>query len=163
MDTLQSILLDINQLIPIINHWFHLVSAVIWIGGLAFLVMTVTPGLQSTVPKEYVKPIAEALHKRYNKIVGGLLIVILFTGGINLHYVNQLVTSQTGSGIPHHPKYLMIFFVKLFLVICIITLYLYNIIFKEQPTGEETDEEYREGQFRQPIPFQRASLYLGPK
>jgi len=37
MDALQSIVTDLNTLIPIINHWFHLLSAIIWIGGLAFL------------------------------------------------------------------------------------------------------------------------------
>ncbi|MGH7259899.1 MAG: hypothetical protein ACREI9_04375 [Nitrospiraceae bacterium] len=160
MDALQSILLDIKQLIPIINHWLHLVSAVIWIGGLAFLVMSLTPTLQAAVPKELVKPIAEGLHKRYNRIVGIILVVILFTGGINLHYVNQVLTSQTGEGIPHHAKYLTIFFIKLFLVLGIITLYLYNIIFKEDPKAEASEEEKAE-QFREPIPFQRAALVIG--
>ena len=56
MDALQSIVTDLNTLLPIINHWFHLLSAVIWIGGLAFLVMAVTPGLQKAVSKEQVKP-----------------------------------------------------------------------------------------------------------
>lgn len=160
MDALQSILLDFNQLIPIVNHWLHLVSAVIWIGGLAFLVLSLTPTLQAVVPKELVKPIAEGLHKRYNRIVGILLVIILFTGGINLHYVNQVLTSQTGEGIPHHTKYLMIFFIKLFLVLSILTLYLYNIIFKEEPRTDVSDEERAE-QFREPIPFQRAALVIG--
>ena len=55
MDGLQSIFLDMNQLIPIVNHWLHLMSAVIWIGGLAFLVMAVKPGLkEGAVPKTYL-------------------------------------------------------------------------------------------------------------
>lgn len=160
MDALQSILFDINQLIPIVNHWLHLVSAVIWIGGLAFLVMSLTPTLQEVVPKELIKPIADGLHKRYNRIVGILLVVILFTGGINLHYVNRLLVSQTGDGIPHHTKYLMIFFVKLFLVLCIVTLFLYNIIFKDDPKAEVSEEEKAE-RLREPIPFQRAALAIG--
>lgn len=160
MDALQSILFDINQLLPIVNHWLHLVSAVIWIGGLAFLVMSLTPTLQEVVPKELIKPIADGLHKRYNRIVGILLVVILFTGGINLHYVNRLLVSQTGDGIPHHTKYLMIFFVKLFLVLCIVTLFLYNIIFKDDPKAEASEEEKAE-RLREPIPFQRAALAIG--
>ncbi|MFM7840315.1 MAG: hypothetical protein ACKOBZ_00360 [Nitrospira sp.] len=160
MDTLQSILFDINQVFPIVNHWLHLVSAVIWIGGLAFLVLSLTPTLHTAVPRELIKPIAEGLHKRYNKIVGLILVVILFTGGVNIHYVNQLVLSQTGEGIPHHPKYLTIFFIKLFLVLSILTLYLYNIIFKEDPQAELSEEEKAE-QSREPIPFQRAALVIG--
>lgn len=57
MDALQSIGTDLNTLIPIINHWFHLLSAVIWIGGLAFLVMAVTPGLKQAVAKDQIKPL----------------------------------------------------------------------------------------------------------
>lgn len=160
MDALQSALLDLNQLIPIVNHWLHLVSAVIWIGGLAFLVLSLTPTLQTVVPKDLVRPVAEGLHRRYNKIVGLILVIILFTGGINLHYVNRLLISQTGEGIPHHTKYLMIFFVKLFLVLGILTLYLYNVIFKEAPKAEASEEEKAE-QFKEPIPFQRAALVIG--
>ncbi len=160
MDALQTILFDLNQLIPIVNHWLHLVSAVIWIGGLAFLVLSLTPTLQTVVPRELVKPITEGLQRRYNKIVGIFLAVILFTGGINLHYVNRLMVSQTGQGIPHHTKYLMIFFVKLFLVLAILTLFLYNVIFKEDPKAETSEEEKTE-QFKEPVPFQRAALVIG--
>lgn len=160
MDALQSLLTDVNQLIPIVNHWFHLVSAVIWIGGLAFLVMAVTPALQKSVPKEYVKPIADAFYRHYKRIVGILLVVILFTGGVNLHYVNKMVTSQTELGLQHHAKYLTVFFIKLTLVLGILTLFLYTIIFRTEETGEESEEE-REEQRREPVPFQRAAFYIG--
>lgn len=160
MDGLQSLVTDLNQILPIVNHWFHLVSAVIWIGGLAFLVMAVTPGLRTAVPREYVKPIADTFYRQYKRVVGVLLVVILFTGGINLHYVNQLLLSQTGSGIPHHGKYLTIFFIKLFLVLGILTLFLYTVIFKTEETGEETAEE-REEHLHEPVPFQRLALWIG--
>jgi uncharacterized membrane protein len=160
MDALQSLLTDVNQIIPIINHWIHLMSAVIWIGGLAFLVMAVTPGLRKAVPKEYIKPIAEVFYRQYKRVVGVLLIVILFTGGINLHYVNQLMISQTGDSMPHHAKYLTVFFIKLSLVLGILTLFLYTVIFKTEETGEETAEE-KEEQLQEPVPFQRAALWMG--
>ena len=156
MEFLQSIVTDLNTLIPIINHWFHLLSAVIWIGGLAFLVMAVTPGLKTAgVPKEYVKPITDAFYKYYKRVAGALLVVLLFTGGINLHYVNQLLVSQTGDGVQHHAKYLTVFFVKLFLVLCLLTLFLYTVIF--QPEKEEQEE----GELYEAIPYQRAALWMG--
>ena len=99
MDALQRLVTDPQVFIPIINHWLHLVSAVIWIGGLAFLVIAVTPGLKAAVAKDQVKPITDAFYQHYKKVAGILLMVLLFTGGINLHYVNQAVTAQTGSGI----------------------------------------------------------------
>jgi uncharacterized membrane protein len=157
MDSLQSILTDTSQLVKILNHWFHLLSAVIWIGGIAFLVMAVTPGLKTAgVPKEYVKPITDAFYKYYKRVAGALLVVLLFTGGINLHYVNQLLVSQTGDGVQLHAKYLTVFFVKLFLVLCLMTLFLYTVIFQpdkeEQTEGEEVYEA---------IPYQRAALWMG--
>lgn len=160
MTSLQAVLTDINQLFPIINHWLHLMSAVIWIGGLAFIVMAATPALKTAVPKEYVKPISDVFYKRYRRVVGILLVVILFTGGINLHYVSQLMISQTGSGVSENPKYLTIFFIKLALVMGLLTVFLYTVIFKTEQTGEETSEE-KEEQLHEPIPFQRAALWMG--
>jgi uncharacterized membrane protein len=154
MDALQSLSTDLNQLLPILNHWFHLLSAVIWIGGLAFLVMAVTPGLQKAVSKEQIKPITDAFYQHYKKVAGILLVVLLFTGGINLHYVNQVVTSQTGAGLQHHAKYLTVFFIKLFLVLCLLTLFLYTVIFK-------SDDEADEGESYEAIPYQRAALWMG--
>ena len=160
MTDLQAVLTDINQIIPIINHWFHLMSAVIWIGGLAFLVMAVTPGLQSAVPKEYVKRISDIFYARYRRIIGVLMFVILFTGGINLHYVSQLMISQTGAGISQNAKYLTILFIKLSLVLGVVTIFLYTIIFRTDQTGEETAEE-KEEQLHEPVPFQRVALWMG--
>ncbi len=157
MDTQQSLLIDIGQLIPIINHWFHLLSAVIWIGGLAFLVMAVTPGLKTAgVPEEYVKPITDAFYRHYKRVAGILLVVLLFTGGVNLHYVNQLLISQTGDGVQHHAKYLTVFFVKLFLVLCLLTLFLYTVIFQPEKEEQAEGEEGYEA-----IPYQRAALWMG--
>lgn len=160
MSALQATFTDINQIIPILNHWLHLVSAVIWVGGLAFLVMVVTPSLRTTVPKDYVKPIADIFYRQYKRIVGVLLVIILFTGGVNLHYVSQLMLSQTGLSVSQHPKYLIVLFIKLALVLGIVTVYLYTVIFNTERTGEETADE-REEQLREPVPFQRSALWMG--
>ncbi len=155
MDAPQSLATDFSTLIPIVNHWLHLVSAVIWIGGLAFLVIAVTPGLKQAVAKEQIKPITDAFYQHYKKVAGILLLVLLFTGGINVHYVNQLITAQTGSGIQHHAKYLTVFFVKLFLVLCLLTLFLYTMVFKSDDAEEGEEESY------EAIPFQQAAIWIG--
>ena len=160
MRQLQELLFDLNAILPILNHWLHLLSAVVWVGGLAFLVLAVTPGLRASVPGEFVKPICDTFYRQYRKVVGLLLIVILFTGGINLHYVSELMQTQTGEGISGHPKYLTVFFIKLILVLGIMTLYLYTVIFRIDPTGEE-DAEEREAHIVEPIPFQKTGLLLG--
>jgi uncharacterized membrane protein len=155
MEPIQSPGTDFYTLIPIVNHWLHLVSAVIWIGGIAFLVMAVTPGLKKAVAKEQIKPITDAFYQHYKKVAGILLVVLLFTGGINLHYVNQLITLQTGSGVQHHAQYLTVFFIKLFLVLCLLTLFLYTVLFKSDDVEEGEEESY------EAIPFQRAALWIG--
>lgn len=144
-----------NQFIAIVNHWLHLMSAVIWIGGLAFLVMSVTPALRNAVPKEYLKPVIDAVSNRYRKIVGIIMAVILMTGGINLHFISQMMLSQTGSGISNNPKYLTILFIKLTLVLGIVTLFLYTFIFKSEPATEDTEEEL------EAVPFQRVAFWMG--
>lgn len=154
MDALESIVTDLNILIPIVNHWLHLLSAIIWIGGLAFLVMAVTPGLQKAVPKDQVKPITDIFYRHYKKVAGILLVVLLFTGGINLHYVNQVLVSQTGASVQHHAKYLMVFMIKLLLVLGLLTLFLYTVIFRSDDDADE-EESY------EVIPFQRAALWMG--
>jgi uncharacterized membrane protein len=147
MDGLQSLATDLNALIPILNHWLHITAAVIWIGGLAFLIIAVTPGLKKAVAKEQIKPITDAFYQHYKKVSGVLLVVLLFTGGINFHYVNQLITAQTGSGIEH-------FFIKLFLVLCLLTLFLYTVLFKSDD-AEEGEESY------EAVPFQQTALWIG--
>ena len=102
MESLLGVLTDLNQLIPILIHWLHLLSAVVWIGGLAFLVMAVTPCLKTAVPKELIKPISEAFYRQYKRVVGVLLVVILFTGGLNLHYVSEAMILATGESVAHH-------------------------------------------------------------
>ena len=49
---------------------------------------------------------------------------------------------------------------KLGLVLGVLTVYLYTILFKNDPTGEETNEE-KEEMIYEPIPFQRGSLWMG--
>ena len=132
-----------SQFFAIINHWVHLMSAVIWIGGLAFLVMSVTPALRKVVPKEYLRPVLDAISTRYRKIVGILMAVILMTGGINLHFISQMMLSQTGSGISNSPKYLTILFIKLTLVLGIVTLFLYTFIFKVSPPPKTRKKNWK--------------------
>ena len=154
MDALQRLVTDPHTFILIINHWLHLASAVIWIGGLAFLVIAVTPGLKAAVAKDQVKPITDAFYQHYKKVAGILLMVLLFTGGI-ITLPQSGRHRATGSGIQHHATYLIVFFLKLFLVLCLLTLFLYTVFFKSDE-AEEGDEESYEA-----IPFQQAALWIG--
>jgi hypothetical protein len=147
----------VNQWIPIVNHWLHLMSAILWIGSLGFLMMAVVPSLRKSVPSEYFKPLANAIYQRYQKIVGGLMLIILITGGINIVYVNRLMKANNGEGFTN--PYIIALGIKLFFVMCLMTLFLYNIIFPPDP-GEKTtageEELDPEG-----VPFLRPALWFG--
>jgi len=147
----------VNQWIPIVNHWLHLMSAILWIGSLGFLMMAVVPALRKSVPSEYFKPLANAIYQRYQKIVGGLMLIILITGGINIVYINRLMKANNGEGFTN--PYIIALGIKLFFVMCLMTLFLYNIIFPPDPAektkaGEE--ELDPEG-----VPFLRPAFWFG--
>ncbi len=147
----------VNQWIPIVNHWLHLMSAILWIGGLGLLMMAVVPSLRKSVPGELVKPLANSIYQKYQRIIGALMLVILVTGGINIAYVHKLMKAGNGEGFTN--PYLIALGIKLFFVMCIMTLFLYNIIFpqsSEEKATAEDDETDPEG-----IPFLRAAFWFG--
>ena len=147
----------VNQWIPIVNHWLHLMSAILWIGSLGFLMMAVIPALRKSVPSEYFKSLANAIYQRYQRIVGGLMLIILITGGINIVYINRLMKANNGEGFTN--PYIIALGIKLFFVMCLMTLFLYNVIFPPDPqektkTGEEEPDP--EG-----VPFLRPAFWFG--
>lgn len=147
----------VNQWIPIVNHWLHLMSAILWIGGLGLLMIAVVPALRKSVPGELVKPLANAIYQKYQRIIGALMLVILVTGGINIAYVSRLMKAGNGEGFTN--PYLIALGVKLFFVMCLMTLFLYNIMFPPAPE----EKGVREGEEADPegIPFLRAAFWFG--
>jgi hypothetical protein len=153
----------VNQWIPIVNHWLHLMSAILWIGGLGLLMMAVVPALRKSVPGELVKPLANAIYQRYQRIIGALMLIILVTGGINIWAVNKLMKRPPMEGMPPGEgftnPYIIALGIKLFFVMCLMTIFLYNIIFPPEPAekGKAGEEEADpEG-----IPFLRAAFWFG--
>ena len=147
----------VDQWIPIVNHWLHLMSAILWIGGLGLLMMAVVPALRKSVPGEFVKPLANAIYQKYQRIIGALMLIILVTGGVNIAYVNKLMKAGNGEGFTN--PYLIALGIKLFFVMCIMTLFLYNIIFPPAPEEKGAAEE--EDADPEGIPFLRAAFWFG--
>jgi len=132
-------------------------SAILWIGGLGLLMMAVVPALRKSVPGEFVKPLANTIYKKYQRIIGVLMLIILVTGGINIAYVNKLMKLNSGEGFTN--PYIIALGIKLFFVMCLMTLFLYNILFPPEPAqkGQAGEEEADpEG-----IPFLRAAFWFG--
>jgi putative copper export protein len=147
----------VDQWIPIVNHWLHLMAAILWIGALGFLLMAVVPSLRKAVPREFLKPLANTIYRKYQKVIGGLLLIILVTGGINIAYVNKLMKATNGEGFTN--PYIIALGVKLFFVMCIMTLFLYNLIFPPSPAEKGTAED--EEMDPEGIPFLRPAFWFG--
>jgi uncharacterized membrane protein len=143
---------------PVINHWLHLMSAVIWVGGLAFQVFVFFPSRRKdAIPEAVLKSIAN----RFRMIVGPLIMILIVTGGINLH--NRRLTAMAlspGCGTDGKPEcipagYTTALSLKLLFVVGIISIYLFDVMVSR-----------REGEPRESPPdgiptVTRISLILG--
>tara|TARA_B100000315_G_C14579873_1_gene589901 strand:+ start:488 stop:973 length:486 start_codon:yes stop_codon:yes gene_type:complete len=143
-----------TEIIPSLNHWVHLMSAIIWIGGAIFLTIAVTPILRKHVDPDLAGQLAAGMYKKYQRVVGILFLVILVTGGINLHFVRIRL------GGTFDQFYIIILSVKLVLVMVLMTLFLYNALFwspatPNTPPSDDEDSDPPDTRF----PFQRAMIF----
>jgi len=128
-------------------HWIHLMAAVMWIGSLSFVVMALHPALKEKFPKESVKNLALELQRRYFRITGTLLALIIITGGLNVRFVRHATMDEGGLS----RLFLLFLGLKLALVTGLISIFLLNILYRNEPLGENQTE----------IPWARPSFVLG--
>lgn len=130
-----------------LNHWIHLISAVIWIGSLAFVVMMLNPTLKGKLPKETLEPLVRGLQAKYLRITGGLLTLILITGVLNVKFVREALMDFGGL-----PKSWLLFLgLKLTLATLLISVFLLNVLYRNEPQSDDQTT----------IPWARQSFYLG--
>ncbi|MBQ26564.1 MAG: hypothetical protein CMH81_00250 [Nitrospiraceae bacterium] len=145
-----------TEIIPSLNHWVHLMSAIIWIGGAIFLAIAVTPILRKHVAPDLAGKLAAGMYKKYQRVVGVLFLIILVTGGINLHFVRI----RLGGTLDQF--YITILSAKLVLVMVLMTLFLYNALFWSPATPDKSssdDEDTDPPDTR--FPFQRTTVLAG--
>lgn len=79
--------------------WLHLLGAVIWIGGVAFLVLVVGPALKRTTSVRERLRLGLNLEGRFRAVMWPAVGVVLFTGLFNV--INILyATSLSGGSMP---------------------------------------------------------------
>jgi uncharacterized membrane protein len=126
-------------------HWIHLLAAVMWIGSLSFVVMTLHPALKEKFPKESIKNLSKELQRRYFRITGALLVLIVITGGLNVRFARQAMEGSL-------PQTFLLFLgLKLTLVTGLISIFLLNILYRNEPLVENQTE----------IPWAKPSFVLG--
>ncbi|HET6370580.1 MAG TPA: hypothetical protein VFG95_05245 [Nitrospiria bacterium] len=116
---------------PVINHWLHLMSAVIWVGGLAFQVFVFFPSQRKDAVSE---PVLKSIANRFRMIVGPLIMILIVTGGINLHNRRLAAMARSpGCGTDGKPEcipagYTTALSLKLLFVVGIISIYLFDVM-----------------------------------
>ena len=131
-------------------------SAIIWIGGAMFLGMAVSPILRKHVAPELAGQLAAGMYKKYQRVIGVLFMVILITGGLNLHFVRIRLGGELD------PIYISILSFKLVLVMVLMTVFLYSALFWSPATPDTLsadDEETDPPDTR--FPFQRTTVWTG--
>ena len=127
-----------------LNQWIHLLSAVIWVGGLAFIVMLLTPSLRGNLSQESTAALFQNIRRRYYRMTGVFLTLLLITGGLNVHFVSQEMGSAS--------KLWVIFIgIKLALVTAFGSIYLMNVLYRNNPVEQ--------GEYA--VRFANVSLLLG--
>ncbi|MDH4100801.1 MAG: DUF4149 domain-containing protein [Nitrospirota bacterium] len=68
----------------VLLHWIHTVAAMIWIGGVAFIVFTLLPTLKQTADMPVRQRIMGGMVPRFRKIVGACIVLLIATGIFNM-------------------------------------------------------------------------------
>jgi hypothetical protein len=144
---------------PVVNHWIHLASAILWVGGLAFQVFVLFPVLQKK--KLLSDALVRAITDRFRLIVGPLIILLIVTGGINIHSRRLAAKGLAPDcGTDGRPEcipagYTSALSLKLLFVVGIISIYLFDVMVSRR--RDEPKEMPADGV---PSPT-RVSLILG--
>ena len=95
--------------------WFHIVAAVIWIGGNLVMAMVVVPYFKRSVsPVERIKILSQ-IGRRFEPIVWGCVLVLIFSGLLNIFLSTPDLVGLTGA-------FMRTLLIKLLLVIILIFL-----------------------------------------
>jgi uncharacterized membrane protein len=131
------------NLFRLLNHWIHLLSAIFWIGSIAFMYLLLIPTLKETLSEQMADSVLSAVHRKLAATVFVLTIVLMVTGGINIGM------NRHGGTFP--PQYVSLLGIKLFLVLLFIVVAWRNYFeVRRTPVGELFSE----------VPFLRLSFIL---
>lgn len=139
--------------------WVHLIAAMVWIGGMAFLTLVAAPSLKRSASPEMQGILFKDIGRRF-KLIGWICIfVLLITGPINIyHHVTSHHMENDGTGNFHS-----ILVLKLGLVLIMIALSLIHDFVLGPLLGERVREGVSSSRFLELIvPWMgRVNLILG--
>ena len=108
------------EFFKILNFWIHLISAAIWIGGILFISMVLLPTSKKSLPENLGGQFVRDLHVRFQKISGVLILLLLISGGINIHFSHAVHGAFSAN-------YFSVLSIKIFLFGVLLSIYLLNL------------------------------------
>ena len=118
------------NLFATINHWLHLASAILWLGGVAFQVLVFAPLLKMrALPAHFL----DAILNRFRVMVGPLVLILIVTGGINFGI------RRSGGEMP--VAYVTALGVKVFLVATVASIHFFMGLTPYDPNASTSDEQ----------------------
>jgi uncharacterized membrane protein len=74
----------------VLSVFLHIVAAVVWLGGMLFLVLVIMPALRCPAFREARSSLVAAVGKAFRPVGWACLIVLVVTGFLNLHFRGML-------------------------------------------------------------------------
>ena len=111
--------------------WLHLVAAVIWVGGMLFLVAVLRPAVMGT-QKESCGSLQERaelfrqIHSRFRAIIGVMIALLIITGLINLSRYTPAIFAGIAT------QSIIILWIKLILAVGLFTIYIVNVLYSRK-------------------------------
>ncbi len=108
-----------SDFIWLIIRWIHVIAAVIWVGGNLTLAMVIVPYFRQNLPPVQRINILTQIGKRFEPIVWGCVVVLLFTGIANIF---QSVDFSSAGESAVISTFMRTLFIKLVLFIALVIL-----------------------------------------
>lgn len=87
-----------RELIYIASHWLHLVATVVWIGGIAFVLMVAMPSAKQVLGADANKLMGE-VSKRFTLLANKCTVILIITGIILTVFNNRFSEMNFGNGL----------------------------------------------------------------
>jgi uncharacterized membrane protein len=104
--------------------WLHLLAAIVWIGGLAFISMVLVPTLRAPGLRQQAVLLLRMAGKKFQRVAYASLITLVVTGKLNLYLKAGGSLEAVIALLPTTYGYLLV--AKVLLVLTIVALSLYH-------------------------------------
>lgn len=108
----------------IVSMWLHLLAAIVWIGGLAFISMVLVPTLRTPGLRPQALALLRTTGQKFQRIAYASFVTLAVTGVANLYFKAAGSLEVVGAWLP--TPYGRVLIAKVLLVLAIVALSLYH-------------------------------------